>query len=167
MCTLLTTARYHIERGNLNQAPEFLDSSKNVCESVGDESKITNADVSYCRAELACMNGKPEVALPFALENLELISKHDLKGWRYPQAHNCLTAVYLGTGDFEKVAVHADLAIRGYATLETPEFVDFPHINKAHGLMLTNRHEEASKFLENYLKEELVERGKEGTVPFK
>ncbi|KFY97752.1 hypothetical protein V500_01936 [Pseudogymnoascus sp. VKM F-4518 (FW-2643)] len=159
--------QYHIERGNLTQAPEFLDSSRKVCESVGDESKITNADVSYCRAELASMNGKPEVALPFALENLKLISKHDLKGWRYPQAHNCLAAVYLGTGDFEKAAVHADLAIRGYATLETPEFVDFPHINKAYGLMLTNRHEGASKVLENYLKGELVERGKEGTESFK
>jgi hypothetical protein len=122
---------------------------------------ITLADIYYCRADLANMNRDPKLALAFATQFHSLVIKHDPQGWRLPQSHNTLSAVYLGTGDFAAAAKHADLAIVGYASLAVPEFVDWTYINKAWGKWLSGQHDEAVEVLKEYLRQRT-----EGIGPF-
>lgn len=122
---------------------------------------VTLTDITYCRAELSQMNRKPDAALPLAIEYNLLAAKHDPKGWRLPQSHNTLAAVYLGTGDFAAAAKHADLAITGYSSLPDPEFVDWPWINKAWAQFLSGQHDEAAEGLREYLRQRT-----EGKGPF-
>lgn len=153
--------RYHVERGRFDQAPTFINHAETVCKLVPTSTMITLADIMYCRADIAQMNRNPHAALPLAIEYNSLAAKHDPGGWRLPQSHNTLAAVYLGTGDFAAAIRHADLAITGYSSLPEPDFVDWSWINKAWGQFFLGQHDEAVAGLKEYLRQR-----SEGKGPF-
>jgi tetratricopeptide (TPR) repeat protein len=144
--------RYQIERGRPDYAPPYLDHAESICNLVPASTMVTLTDVVYVRAELANKNRKPAEGLTFAKEFHELAAKHDPNGWRLPQSHNTLSAIYLGTGDFAAAAFHAERATAGYTSLAIPEFADWPYINKADALRLLGRYEEAIETLTEYLR---------------
>ncbi|PTU24355.1 hypothetical protein P175DRAFT_029696 [Aspergillus ochraceoroseus IBT 24754] len=148
---LMEAGWYYVERGLFKQSPPFFDLAEEVCKLAPQQTRITFADICYCRAELGNMENDPKTALPFAKQYLSLISEHDPKGWRLPQAHNIMAVLSLGTCDYEGSISHANLAIHLYGTLPVPEYVAFAYINKAYGLLLTGKSTEAEQVLESYL----------------
>lgn len=162
-----TSVRYHVERGNYSQTPNFLDLAQDLCDLAPRTTIITRADICYCRAELANIKHDSRAALQFANDYLALIAKHDPQGWRMAQAHNTMAAISLSTGEFAKTAYHADKAIALYAAQPVPEHVAFAYINKAHGLRLTGHPAEAVTVLELYLQGGADRGGPSTTEPFK
>ncbi|KAL3477396.1 P-loop containing nucleoside triphosphate hydrolase protein [Aspergillus californicus] len=143
---------YYIERGLYGISAPYFDLSEQLCSLAPQETIITLTDLCYCRAELCNTLSDAKSGLPYARQYLELAEKHDPKGWRRAQAHNMLSALFVDLCDFEDAIYHADLAIQLYENLPVPEYVGFAYINKAFGLLLSDRAEEAEKVLTNYLR---------------
>ncbi|RYN22169.1 hypothetical protein AA0115_g9324 [Alternaria tenuissima] len=142
---------YFIERGILDEARPYLQSSLELCDLVPESTYITRGDAEGCLAQLLNLTNDYKAAMVHAKIAAGIFQVHDPLGWRMAQAQNEVCEAYIAASKYEEALQQAELSIKSYFALPEDDYPDWAVMNKAYALYKLGRLDEANDTLEDYL----------------
>ncbi|CAN9380784.1 unnamed protein product [Alternaria alternata] len=142
---------YFIERGTLDEARPYLQSSLELCDLVPESTHITRGDAEGCLAQLLNITNDYKAAMVHAKVAAGIFQVHDPLGWRMAQAQNEVCEAYIAASKYQEALQQAELSMKSYFALPEDDYPDWAVMNKAYALYKLGRLDEANDTLEDYL----------------
>lgn len=163
-----------MERGNLPESRDYLQSALSICDLHSQSTHITRGDALGCIAQLASVQGDPTTAVHYAQKSIDVFREHEppikegtRHGWRLGQAYNELAEAYIAASRWQEGLEQAMLAIDRYFALPWEDYPDWAMMNKGWCLFHLGRHAEACEAIETFLEYQERTYGHMDTESFK